>query len=276
MTNPTSKGDDPRYTPGVSTNDDALTDSEWLGAMGPAPTDQTVIITSDKPLPVIPAYQIPPNPAAEAWATFKESTAKHELQILHDDGLYRHLRMSAPNSGGNWHWDVVTWPWQLATSGDIADGWTFSREENMIDFFALVVPHRKQNYYSDGAPSLDFRYWAEKLQGGQRNSARSYQHKKFLSYVQSNLTERLESGDNPDLTPAKVAELIDDASHVEEYYETAFEWLEDNDEWIYHDTEDDFKGFTFHFQLACYAINHAVQAYLTHQAAITSSTPKVP
>lgn len=233
--------------------------------------DRVVIATNNAPLPAVPVYQIPPNPAAEAWAVFQENTNAHVLQVLHDDGLYRHLRMSAPGTG-NWHWDVVTWPWNLATGGDIADGWTFSREEDMIDFFTLVAPPRKQNYYSDGAPTLDFNYWAEKLQGDQRSNARSYQHKKFLDYVHSDLNERLAEND-PDLTPEKVAELIESAAQVEEYYVKAYEWLQENEQWI-SDPYDEFTGFTFHFQLTCYAINHAVQAYLAHQLAITPTTPK--
>jgi hypothetical protein len=35
----------------------------------------------------------PQNPYAQAYAGFREQTANHELSVLHDDGLYRHLRM---------------------------------------------------------------------------------------------------------------------------------------------------------------------------------------
>src|SRR5699024_12293847 len=51
-------------------------------------------------------------PYAWTWKGFVDQTAQHQLAVLHDEGLYRHLRMAAPGTS-MWHWEVVTWPGHL-------------------------------------------------------------------------------------------------------------------------------------------------------------------
>lgn len=202
------------------------------------------------------------NPAAAAWAAFQKDTAGHELTVIHDHGLYRHFRMAAPGTR-MWSWDIVTWPGHLATSGDIADGLTFSRELDMVGFFGKAKGNRP--YYSDGAPSIDFRYWAEKLQGDQRSTTRAYVHENFLAYVADTLSERLEHGYDRELTQARVDELVTEARGLEHWESEARRWLDEHSEEFPDSWEDDFQDYTFHFQLACYAVNHAVHAYLARQ-----------
>lgn len=250
-----TKQNDPRYVPGTSHHHDSMTDEEWFSFMGrPAPT--TLVVA-----PVNPVREVPENPAAYAWKTFREESAKHVMTVLHEDGLYRHIRMAEPGTR-MWSWDIVTWPNHLATSGDIADGFTFSRELDMIGFFNLGGG--KEAYYSDGAPGIDFRYWAEKLQGDQRDTAREYKHELFVQRVTESLTEDLERGD---LTQEQADELITEAREVEENSHAAFEWLQDHDEHFPDSWEWGLRDYTLSFQLACYAVNAAVQAYLEHKAA---------
>jgi hypothetical protein len=221
-------------------------------------------IAQTRPAPA-PAATIRINPAAEAWAAFQKDTAGHQLTVLHEQGLYRHFRMSAP--GTRWgSWDIITWPGHLATSGDISDGLTFSRETDMIaDFFGRMRGSRP--YFSDGAPSIDFRYWAEKLQGDQRETVKAYVHEDFIEFVTDTLTQRLEAGYDASLTQARADELIVEVNDLEEYEAAAREWLGDHEKEFPDSWEHNFKDYTFHFQVACYAINAAVQAYLARPAA---------
>ncbi|MFJ2662575.1 hypothetical protein [Arthrobacter koreensis] len=219
------------------------------------PSPSTLVVA-----PAQPAREIPENPAAEAWKTFREESAGHQLTVLHDDGLYRHLRMAAPGTR-MWSWDIVTWPGHLATSGDIADGYTFSRELDMIDFFHLAS--HKEGYYSDGAPSINFRYWAEKLQGEQRQTVKEHRHEHFLQLVKETLEEDLENGR---LTQEGVDELTAEASNVEETGHAAHEWLYQHGDIFPDSWENDFTEYTFNFQLACYAIAAAVRVYLQTKA----------
>lgn len=134
----------------------------------------------------------PTNPYAHAYADFLCETAEHQLWVLHNEGLYRHLRIQKPGTH-TWSWDITTWPGHLATSGDIADGYMFTRELDMIDF--LSVSRRYRDYYSDGAPSIDVRYWAEKLYGGRSHEVKKYDADVFLQLVRERLAEHEEIGD---------------------------------------------------------------------------------
>lgn len=148
----------------------------------------------------------PTNPHAKAWASFVNETKEHALTVLHDDGLYRHLRVQAPGTR-MWSWDVTTWPGHLATSGDIADGQMFTRLPDMIQFFTL--PDSLRDYYSDGAPCIDVRYWAEKLCGGRSHEAKVYDSQTFLSRVQETLEEDEKLGLEAQALRARQVELLE-------------------------------------------------------------------
>jgi len=135
----------------------------------------------------------PENLYAAAYRDFVEQTRDHHLVVLHDDGRYRHLRVQAPGTR-MWSWDVTTWPGHLATSGDIADGHIFTREPDMLAFFARAG-RSDENYYSDGAPSIDVRYWAEKLCGGRSHEVKVYDPDYFLQLVREHLEQHEDLGD---------------------------------------------------------------------------------
>lgn len=99
------------------------------------------------------------NPFTEVWQEFQKWTSEHMLTVLHDDGLYRHLRMAKPGTR-MWSWEIVTWPGHLAVHGDISDGYIFAREPDMFPWFGY-----KPNWYTDGSPEISPDYWAWKLYG---------------------------------------------------------------------------------------------------------------
>lgn len=251
-----TKATDPRYVSGASHHHDGMTDEEWFDFMG-RPAAATLVVA-----PAVPVREAPENAAARAWKTFHEESAEHVLTVLHDDGLYRHLRMAAPGPR-MWSWDIVTWPGHLATSGDIADGYTFSREPDMIGFFGQ--PKGLRPYFSDGAPSIDFRYWAEKLQGEQRDTVKEYKHELFVEYVKETLEDEKEYGE--ELAQERIDELVAEARVAEENPLGALAWLEQYPDHFSEPWDHSFRDYTFTFQLACYAVNAAVQAYLKHKDA---------
>ena len=67
----------------------------------------------------------------------------HEMTVLHDDGLYRHLRFTAMHlcndaewrtTNGFYWFDLATWPGTLTINGDCGT-YTFSRTTDMFEFF---------------------------------------------------------------------------------------------------------------------------------------------
>lgn len=105
---------------------------------------------------------------AESRERFIRDTAKHELTVLHDDGLYRHLRFAQPGTS-NYYYSLVTWPGYLAIVGDGPD-YVFCRLPDMFEFF---TGSRSAGARGEINPS----YWAEKLRGpGGCRAARTYSH----------------------------------------------------------------------------------------------------
>jgi len=88
---------------------------------------------------------------------FVRDFADNKLTILHEDGLYRHLRFQRPGSSLYW-FDLVTWPGALTITGDV-EAFTFKRETDMIAFF------RGQR--------VNPQYWAEKIVDG-RGRAKTF------------------------------------------------------------------------------------------------------
>lgn len=85
--------------------------------------------------------------------------ANHKTTVLYHKGLYRHLHISFKNSHGMDTWvDITTWPGHLAITGDLTDGYIFSREQDMLrDFF-----YASKNE-ATGHTWLPLEYWQEKL-----------------------------------------------------------------------------------------------------------------
>ena len=83
---------------------------------------------------------------------FLKEVADHKLTVLHDDGIYRHLRVQIPNSS-MMNYDIITYPGYLVYSGDMGS-YTFSRLQDMLNFFRDDREEWKVN----------IGYWGEKLQ----------------------------------------------------------------------------------------------------------------
>lgn len=100
---------------------------------------------------------------------FNENLGDHEMRILHEDGLYRHLRFKNPDNGFYW-FDLITWPGNLTITGDIGT-YTFAREQDM---FTFMVGH------------INTGYWAEKLRHGSsggRASVKNYNEDLFKKWL---------------------------------------------------------------------------------------------
>jgi hypothetical protein len=76
--------------------------------------------------------------------------ATHEMTVLHDDGLYRHLRFKQADGSSFYWYDVTTWPGALAITGDCG-AFVFRRIEDMLTFF------------ESSTERINPSYWAQKL-----------------------------------------------------------------------------------------------------------------
>ena len=184
----------------------------------------------------------------DAAAAFKN----HELTIVRDDGLYRHLRCQAPDTW-SYGFIVVTWPGHLYVGGDI-DGFTFNRIADMFEFF--------------GDGRINPYYWAEKL----TNRRQSFEKFDPTSARRQAIEHVAGIGLSPAEQIAMRWEIMNTARDFEHAIE-AHEWLRDF-EWngySFSDTwEWNLNELDPHYVLSCEAIVWAIKAY----RAATSNLPQ--
>lgn len=83
----------------------------------------------------------------------KERLSHYVMNILHDDGLYRHLHCYWPDDpygANNCSFQVLTTPGSVTIYGDWMSAATLKRNDDMLLDFC-------------NTPCIDMRYWAEKL-----------------------------------------------------------------------------------------------------------------
>ncbi|MFI8206832.1 hypothetical protein [Streptomyces sp. NPDC085937] len=118
------------------------------------------------------------SPQTDTAARFAADTAGHQMTVLHDDGLYRHLLFRDPQHSFYW-FELITTPGQLVFSGD-GDSYVFRRTTDMFEFF-------RSGIYRDGSLNINPGYWSEKLTNS-RDAATSYSEKLFEAEVTETLT----------------------------------------------------------------------------------------
>ena len=181
---------------------------------------------------------------------FDLDVKKHQMSVLHEDGLYRHLRFADPKSSMGW-FSIITTPGQLTIFGDMGT-YVFAREQDMFAWF-------NSSYVNAG-------YWAEKLQAIDRNSAvREHSEDLFKRWVLENFWERREDYEPyvaaqiwADIRDSLFDPYCDDSAAgrhdvVSRFISSGFE---------YHDSwELNWDEYGFRFLWCCHAILWGIQQY---------------
>lgn len=217
---------------------------------------------------------------SEALVAFCRDTAEHQMQVVRNDGLYRHLRFRRPGTYV-YGFDVITWPGHLAITGDMGAS-VFTRTEDMLQFFR--APSSWNPGPAPGGLYINSGYWAEKLVAND-GSPQEYRPELFKAAVR----ERFDSWfEGQELDPAQElakAELWEDIEenvlHDEEHEYAAHQSVRD---WSNTSAEfprfhfDDFwetrlTDYTFHFRWRLYAIALAIQMFDAEQAKVATAAP---
>lgn len=123
----------------------------------------------------------------QARERFELEAAEHEMTILHNEGLYRHLRFKRPHTFA-YHYDLVTWPGHLVICGDTGD-YHFARIADMFEFFCA---------YGEKPDRISPDYWAEKLKigpSGDRRAVRQYSFDIYRARVEEWQAEQADEMD---------------------------------------------------------------------------------
>ncbi|MEV4127101.1 hypothetical protein [Nocardia sp. NPDC049707] len=190
----------------------------------------------------------------ESYRGFLNYVGGHEMTILHEDGLYRHVRFGRPGSCG-W-FQLVTWPGYLSITGDF-ESFTFARIPDMFEFFK-----ERDGYINPG-------YWAEKLVA-QGTKIEAVSAEKFTSAVVHDFWERRDDsiGENAALFRAIREDLLDQAGHGFERHalDEFRHYLDDGTKFTFEDWwEWDLNDWSIHYLRACHAIVWGINKY---QAAV--------
>ena len=115
-------------------------------------------------------------PFSESAKRFAEDTAEHQMTVLQDDGLYRHLRFQGPRTRTYW-FELVTWPGCLTINGDMGT-FTFARNDDMFTFFRTVS-------------GINAEYWSQKVLAG--SGVKEYSKDFFELIVKEHVADLVET-----------------------------------------------------------------------------------
>lgn len=199
-------------------------------------------------------------------ASFLKDVANHEITIIRDDGLHRHIRFKKPDSS-DMFFDLITWPGALCYTGDMGT-YVFRRLTDMFEFFRS---DRKQPYLASKGLTLgiNLSYWAEKLEAVDKCSGyEKFSPKKFKRVVcdyRKDWIRECPKADRRGLWEAirdDVLSRADDGetrardAAVEFHHETTTQKFYFSDFWEHHLDE-----YTNCFTWCCYALAWGITQY---------------
>ena len=116
---------------------------------------------------------------------FLNDVKDHQMEVIRDDGINRHIRFSKPGTGC-YRFDLITWPGVLCYTGDMGT-YVFSRIADMFEFFRM--DKSDWNYNPKGL-SINPGYWSEKLlasdcNGRHANGVEEFDKDKFIREINS-------------------------------------------------------------------------------------------
>lgn len=193
-----------------------------------------------------------------AESFFEREISRHEMKVIRDDGVNRHIRFQRPGTMCM-HFDLITWPGYLCYTGDMGT-YVFRRLDDMFQFFRR---------HADRPPfKMDLRYWAEKLEATDRcDGFEEFSAEVFRAKVKDHFESFTE--DNEDWTEKRKAELwreieIDVLDRIADDDEHgAFLALRDfsYDGFQFNRWEASCREYSHRFMWCCHALEWAIGVY---------------
>lgn len=200
----------------------------------------------------------PPNKMASPDDWFSRDIDRHQMQVIRDEGVNRHLRFKRPGTMCM-HFDILTWPGYLCYTGDMGS-YLFRRLDDMFEFFrggSGSKPYR-----------IDLRYWAEKLEAADKSDGISaFSADSFKAEVRDYFEQATD--DDDDWPAQRKAALWDEIeSQVlgrdwEGSADLAFQRLHDfeHDGFRFTDWDRECKEYSHRFRWCCHALVWAIATY---------------
>ena len=208
---------------------------------------------------------------------FLADVSKHEMTVIRDDGVSRHIRFSIPGTGCM-HFDLITWPGCLCYTGDMGT-YVFQRTTDMFEFFRT---DREYSRKRGRELSINLGYWTEKLiavdgsRGG--GKVKEFDDDKFKAVINEyrvnwmrSAKERgtLDKDERRELweeVESAVMDRVDDGEHAAQQAAYDFhhrvEVYPAGKTWQFDDLfEHDFTEYTHSIVWCCYALAWGIEKY---------------
>lgn len=197
---------------------------------------------------------------------FKRETAQHEMTVVHDDGLYRHLKFRRSywrppllkQQRSSFYWfDLITVPGALIFQGD-GDTFAFRRDEDMFAFFRMSA--------WNGRPNVT--YWAEKVTTD-RDALKRYDGELFVRVMREHYVELIRDRGVPPGTSKALLSFAEDYDLSYEVNAHTFLNEFEYDGFQFEDTwelYERFRDYDRWFLWALHAIVWGIAQYDQHRA----------
>lgn len=202
---------------------------------------------------------------------FLKDVANHNLLILLDQGLYRHVVFSNGNSK-HMQFTLTTTPGRLVFGGDMGC-FVFERSPDMFAFFGSDPTRFQPN----------FGYWHEKLVAVDRDDcSRQYSVRRLREALESYLdctnvkfTEQVRECIDEAVSSLSAGDITDALDIINSFA------LSDDDGWVFENFFADFHEkeiteFTIRYVWACYAIQWGIAEYNKAKATALPAAAEVP
>lgn len=226
---------------------------------------------------------------------FLRDVAEHELTVLRDEGVDRHLRFRKPGTSC-YGFDLITWPGHLLITGDCGS-FLFQRLEDMFQFF------RSGQGRDPNGLGLNPQYWSEKLiatdcNGRRGGAATEFSQEKFEASIKRWFDDHFEEEIREDAEPDEEFGSHDSASIAVRKARRNAIWAEIESDVLCHSDNEhqaaqaayDFEhdgfsfqdffevdntDYTFHFIWCAYAVVWGIKRYDESKTPVAKQTSEV-
>lgn len=185
---------------------------------------------------------------------FLKQVKAHEMTVIRDDDIHRHLRFKKPSTSDQ-YFDIITWPGSLCFSGDMGT-FVFSRIEDMFEFFRA---HPDPNPKRRGL-QINPQYWSEKLDAADR---RTGGFEKFSPELfRKNILLYAKDCDASRAAIEAINDQVFGAAEDGEYqaYQAAYQFRHEDFD-LTDFCEVNCREYTYHFVWCCYALVWSIKKY---------------
>lgn len=208
---------------------------------------------------------------AQARKLFARDIATHRMQVIREEGVYRHIHFRRQDGCFSDWFDLVTWPGVLCINGDHGT-FVFARLTDMFEFF------RTDRRDDSGGPYINLGYWSEKLlasdgHGGRdgqgRDTVEEWSFEVFAERINEHVADYIESQELDEEQQADLREQVQDEI-LDEAEGNGEAWaMHEVHRFAFNGSGDVFPGFwevrcreyTHHFIWCCLAIAWGIQQY---------------